>query len=99
MLESASMRSGLAKNQWILVTGISLVVALLSGVGGLILGSWYGGNYRSSFEFNGVRGYEAFGQIGLAIGTVVGGATGCWIAIRLFLLRNARKRITTPREN
>ena len=32
---------------------------------GLLVGAWFGGNYAEDFQFNGVRGYEATGQVGL----------------------------------
>jgi hypothetical protein len=40
----------------------TVVITLLLG---MLVGAWFGGNYAESFQFNGVRGYEATGQIGL----------------------------------
>lgn len=85
------MRSGQTKNQWILVAAISLVAALVSGIGGLIVASSYGANYGRDLEFNGVRGYEAYGQIGLAVGAVVGGGAVCWLTTKIVSLRNSRR--------
>jgi hypothetical protein len=56
-----------------------LVVAAL----GLILGATYGGNYATGFEFHGLRGYEATGQIGTILGFVTGGALCSYVADRL----------------
>jgi hypothetical protein len=36
----------------------------------MIVGADYGGNYATDFEFNGVRGYEATGQIHAIVGFV-----------------------------
>ena len=38
---------------------------------GLLVGAWFGGNYAEDFQFNGVRGYEATGQVGLLCGIFV----------------------------
>lgn len=40
----------------------TVIIALLLG---LLVGAWFGGNYAEDFQFNGVRGYEATGQVGL----------------------------------
>ena len=45
-----------------------IVVGFVSGVIGLIIGALIGGNYAEQFVFNGVRGYEATGQVGLIFG-------------------------------
>jgi hypothetical protein len=41
-----------------------------------MVGMDLGGNYFSSFEFNGVRGYEATGQLGAIIGGLIGAIFG-----------------------
>jgi uncharacterized membrane protein YphA (DoxX/SURF4 family) len=46
----------------------TVVLTLLLGV---LVGAWFGGNYAEAFQFNGVRGYEATGQIGLLCGVFV----------------------------
>ena len=38
---------------------------------GMLIGAWFGGNYAENFQFNGVQGYEATGQIGLICGSFV----------------------------
>jgi len=43
---------------FIVVTAVTLVL-------GMLIGAWLGGNFAQDFQFNGVRGYEATGQIGL----------------------------------
>ena len=60
-----------------------VIIAFIGGIIGLLIGMDIGGNYFTSFEFNGVRGYEATGQIGFIVGILVFGliATLCckWI--------------------
>lgn len=46
----------------------TVIITLLLG---LLVGAWFGGNYAENFQFNGVRGYEATGQIGLLCGVFV----------------------------
>jgi hypothetical protein len=38
---------------------------------GWLVGAWFGGNYAENLRFNGVRGYEATGQIGMLCGIFV----------------------------
>ncbi len=83
------MARRLTAKQWTLLGAISLTTGFVSGVGGLLIGAWYGGNYRSSYEFNGVRGYEAFGQIGLGVGALLGGLIG--VAVAMATIRARRK--------
>ena len=47
---------------------ITVIITLLLG---LLVGAWFGGNFSEDFQFNGVRGYEATGQIGLLCGVFV----------------------------
>ena len=51
---------------------IVVVIGLLAGVFGWIMGALIGGNYAEQFVFNGVRGYEATGQIGFILGALIG---------------------------
>ena len=48
-----------------------LVIITITLLLGLLVGAWFGGNYAENFQFNGVRGYEATGQIGLLCGVFV----------------------------
>ena len=41
-----------------------------------------GGNYAVDFVFNGVRGYEAVGQLGFIFGLIGGGLLCWWIVFR-----------------
>lgn len=50
---------------------------------GLFLGAFIGGNFMTDFEFNGVRGYEAVGQIGAFLGALLGAVSGGTLALRL----------------
>ena len=49
-----------------------LVVGIICGIVGMGIGAYLGGNYATSFQFNGVRGYEATGQIGFIVGAALG---------------------------
>ena len=50
----------------------TLIFGLFFGVLGLLISMYIGGNYAGDFVFNGVRGYEATGQIGLILGSLAG---------------------------
>jgi uncharacterized membrane protein YeaQ/YmgE (transglycosylase-associated protein family) len=39
---------------------------------GMLIGALIGGNFATEFQFNGVRGYEATGQVGFIIGAALG---------------------------
>ena len=67
-----------------------LVFGLVTGILGLLAGILFGGNFATDLAFKGVRGYEATGQIGLIIGTLVGLITG-W----RFLLKK-KKDVARP---
>ena len=43
---------------------------------GLVLGALIGGNWATSFELLGLRGYEATGIVGLCFGLALGGHAG-----------------------
>ncbi len=51
---------------------VSLIVGFVFGVIGMLVGAWFGGNFATEFVFNGVRGYEAAGQIGFILFALVG---------------------------
>jgi hypothetical protein len=56
-----------------------------AGVGtvtGFVAGAFFGGNYATSFEFAGLRGYEATAPLGAVMGFVLFGLLGAWIARR-----------------
>lgn len=59
-----------------------IIVGLVSGIVGLVIGILFGGNYAEQFMFNGVRGYEATGQIGLLLGTSIGFFTAWWFLFK-----------------
>lgn len=54
----------------------TLLGCLVGFVIGLIVGMQLGGNHFVNFTFNGVRGYEAVGQLGSIIGSLIGGFLG-----------------------
>jgi len=60
----------------------ALVIAsgLIFGFVGLVIGAYIGGNFAETLTFNGVRGYEATGQLGFLVGIVMG------IILSIFLL-------------
>lgn len=60
-----------------------LIFLLIGFWVGLLLGSFIGGNYLVDFEFAGVRGYEAVGNIGLLLGAVLGLGFGVGIKIKI----------------
>lgn len=64
------------------------VIVIASGLGfgflGLLIGAYIGGNFAETFIFNGVRGYEATGQLGF----IVGGITGIFASILLLRKRS-----------
>lgn len=55
-----------------------ILIGVVSGIIGLIVGALIGGNYAQQFFFNGVRGYEATGQLGLIIAALIGLISGWW---------------------
>jgi hypothetical protein len=57
-------------------------IGLISGVLGLIVGALIGGNYAEQFVFNGVRGYEATSQVGLALGVLIGLISSWWFLFK-----------------
>ena len=58
------------KNIWKAL--LILSVGLILGMVGMLIGALIGGNYATEFQFNGVRGYEATGQLGFVIGAAIG---------------------------
>ncbi len=61
---------------------VTLVIGFVLGVIGLFIAMYIGGNYAEDFVFNGVRGYEATGQIGFIVGGVIGLITGWWFLLK-----------------
>ena len=65
-------------------------VVIASGLGfgflGLLIGAYIGGNFAETFIFNGVRGYEATGQLGFWAGIVIG------LVLSIFVLFRRPKR-------
>ena len=68
-----------------------VVVVLVSAAGlgilGWLIGAYLGGNFAETFIFNGVRGYEATGQLGFLAGI----ATGFVLGIFLLFKRSKRE--------
>ncbi len=61
---------------------LTLVIGFGLGVIGLFIAIYIGGNYAEDFVFNGVRGYEATGQIGFILGGVIGLISGWWFLFK-----------------
>lgn len=63
------------------------VLSILGGMAlgsflGLLLGALIGGNWATSFELLGLRGYEATGIVGLCFGLALGGYAGARLTRR-----------------
>lgn len=65
-------------------TIIIIAAVLVSLALGMLIGAWFGGNYAQDFQFNGVRGYEATGQLGLIFASLALGLVGAiyWVKKR-----------------
>jgi len=63
-----------------------IIVGLVSGILGWIIGALIGGNFAEGLVFNGIRGYEATGQIGSILGVLIGLFTSSWLLFK----RNSR---------
>ncbi len=57
-------------SMWRILALVASGLAL--GMLGLFVGALIGGNFAVDFRFNGVRGYEATGQVGFLIGAATG---------------------------
>ncbi len=66
----------------ILRVSLMLVIGFVLGVIGLFIAMYIGGNYAEDFVFNGVRGYEATGQIGFIVGSLIGLISGWWFLFK-----------------
>jgi tellurite resistance protein TehA-like permease len=70
--------------------GIAVLAgSLLLGLVGMVVGAYIGGNFAESFVFNGVRGYEATGQLGFWVGIIAG------VALGVLVLKKRSKRDET----
>jgi len=61
---------------------VIIVITLVSGIIGLVIGALIGGNYAQEFVFDGVKGYEATGQLGFILGVVAGLLLSAWFMVR-----------------
>jgi LPXTG-motif cell wall-anchored protein len=61
---------------------LTLAIGFVLGVIGLLISMYIGGNCAEDFVFNGVRGYEATGQIGFILGTLIGLILGWWFLFK-----------------
>ena len=59
-----------------------ILIGFLFGVIGLVIGAQLGGNFATQFVFNGVRGYEATGQIGFIFGALFGAISTWWFLFK-----------------
>lgn len=66
---------------------IIMFSGLLLGTIGMIVGAYIGGNFLVGFTFNGVRGYEATGQLGFFVGFAIGTV----LSFTLLFKRSKRK--------
>jgi hypothetical protein len=56
----------------VLKVAIVLTSGILFGLLGMFVAALIGGNYATGFQFFGVQGYEATGQVGFIIGAALG---------------------------
>lgn len=67
---------------------LKVIIVLISilglGILGWLIGAYIGGNVVQDFIFNGVRGYEATGQLG----SIVGSSLGFILSIFAMFLRS-----------
>jgi hypothetical protein len=61
---------------------VVLLIGFVSGLIGLMIAALIGGNYAEQFIFNGVRGYEATGQLGFVFGALIGLLVSWWILFK-----------------
>lgn len=59
-----------------------IFLGFVSGGFGMVVGALIGGNYFPHFVFNGVRGYEATGQVGLILGILISLITSWWFWVK-----------------
>jgi len=74
------MSTGLTTVRWACVALAAGLGSFVTGAVGLIAGATFGGNFCNTCEFNGVRGYEATGQLGFLLGAITGAALFGWLA-------------------
>lgn len=60
-----------------------LIGGFLLSIIGLFIGVNLGGNYFTSFEFLGGRGYEATGYLGAIVGAVIGVLLGVFVGAKI----------------
>ena len=70
---------------------VVIISGLFFGAVGLFLGAYIGGNFAQNFTLFGVRGYEAAGQLGFILGTIMG------MLVSILFLRN-RSKTSPPSE-
>lgn len=61
---------------------VIIIGAVLGAVVGLVVGAFAGGNLATRFELFELRGYEATGIVGLAVGMLLGGVAGALLGRR-----------------
>ena len=77
----------------ILVFLVTVLGAFGGAIIGLIAGAFIGGNWFTDFVFNGVRGYEATGQLGALAGAFIGGVIAL-SSMMSYLKRRHQKKQT-----
>jgi hypothetical protein len=78
---SSQMEIPSMKKKVLRVSGV-ILIGFVCGILGLVIGALIGGNFAEQFVFNGVRGYEATGQVGLIFGALAGLFAGWWFLIK-----------------
>ena len=77
---------GKVSKTWLVFLTVVFLLFFITGIIiGLFIGMNLGGNEYENFVFNGLRGYEAIGQIGAIIGGLLGALFG--ILVVLFIVK------------
>lgn len=69
-----------------------IIGAAVGSIVGLFFGMNLGGNYFEEFVFNGLRGYEAVGQIGAIVGGLFGAMCGWLFSLIVVSSRNRKTK-------
>ena len=70
-----------SKTWLVFLTVVFLLFFVIGMIIGLFIGMNLGGNDYGDFVFNGLRGYEAVGQIGAIIGGLLGALLGFLVVL------------------
>ena len=72
---------GKVSKTWLVFLTVVFLLFFIGMIIGLFIGMNLGGNEYENFVFNGLRGYEAVGQIGAIIGGLLGALFGFLVVL------------------